>query len=46
MAVSYNPQAIEQKWQQRWEDDRLYEAADDDSRPKWYALSMFPDAGL
>jgi leucyl-tRNA synthetase len=42
MAVSYNPQAIEQKWQQRWEDDRLYEAADDDSRPKWYALSMFP----
>jgi leucyl-tRNA synthetase len=42
MAVSYNPQAIEQKWQQRWEDDRLYEAADDDPRPKWYALSMFP----
>jgi leucyl-tRNA synthetase len=24
------------------EDDRLYEAADDDPRPKWYALSMFP----
>ncbi len=40
--MSYNPQAIEQKWQQRWEDDRLYKAADDDPHPKWYALSMFP----
>lgn len=38
----YNPQEIEPKWQQRWADDRLYEAGEDDPRPKWYALTMFP----
>ncbi|MFC1908456.1 leucine--tRNA ligase [Chloroflexota bacterium] len=42
MAVNYNPGEIEQKWQQRWADDRLYEVNDDDPRPKWYALTMFP----
>jgi leucyl-tRNA synthetase len=38
----YNPQEIEKKWQQKWADDRLYETDDDDPRPKWYALTMFP----
>ncbi|MDP2953039.1 MAG: leucine--tRNA ligase, partial [Chloroflexota bacterium] len=38
----YNPQEIEKKWQQRWEQDHLYEVRDDDPRPKWYALTMFP----
>jgi len=38
----YQPQEIEPKWQQRWADDRLYQAGDDDPRPKWYALTMFP----
>ena len=33
---------IEARWQQRWEVDRLYEADDDASRPKYYALVMFP----
>jgi len=42
MAEKYNPQEIEKKWQQRWADDRLYEVRDDDPRPKWYALTMFP----
>ncbi len=42
MITKYNPQEIEGKWQQRWADDRLYEVADDDPRPKWYALTMFP----
>jgi len=42
MAVSYNPPKIEQKWQQRWAEDRLYEVNEDDPRPKWYALTMFP----
>jgi leucyl-tRNA synthetase len=42
MADKYEPQAIEKKWQQKWADDKLYEVKDDDPRPKWYALTMFP----
>jgi leucyl-tRNA synthetase len=33
---------IEARWQQRWEADRLFEADTDASRPKYYALVMFP----
>ena len=42
MVEKYNSQEIEQKWQQKWADDKLYEVRDDDPRPKWYALTMFP----
>jgi leucyl-tRNA synthetase len=38
----YNPPEIERKWQARWEADELYRTPDDDPRPKWYALTMFP----
>lgn len=39
----YNPTEIEQKWQNRWEEDGVY-ATDlgDTSKPKYYALSMLP----
>ena len=42
MVARYNPQEIEKKWQQRWAEDRLYEVNEDDPRPKWYALTMYP----
>ena len=42
MVEKYNPQQIERKWQQRWAQDRLYEVGEDDSRPKYYHLTMFP----
>ena len=42
MTAKYNPQEIEKKWQQRWAGDKLYEVTEDDPRPKWYALTMFP----
>jgi len=42
MGEKYNHQEIEKKWQQKWADDKLYEVRDDDPRPKWYALTMFP----
>ena len=42
MADKYNPQEIGKKWQQRWAEDKLYEVIEDDSRPKYYALTMFP----
>jgi len=41
-ASRYNPQEIEQKWQDKWAEDRLYEVREDDPRPKFYALTMFP----
>ena len=40
--LPYDPQPLERKWQERWEADRLYQVADDDPRPKWYALTMYP----
>jgi len=42
MVARYNPQEIEKKWQQKWSEDKLYEVTEDDPRPKWYALTMFP----
>jgi len=42
MTDKYNPQEIEAKWQQRWAEDHLYEVTEDNSKPKWYALTMFP----
>lgn len=40
--MDYNPREIEKKWQKRWEEDKLYEVKEDDPRPKFYALTMFP----
>jgi len=42
MALRYNPQEIEKKWQKKWADDGIYEVREDKSRPKFYALTMFP----
>ncbi|HEY7533402.1 MAG TPA: class I tRNA ligase family protein, partial [Nitrospiraceae bacterium] len=39
---SYQPQALEKKWQAKWEADKLYRAVIDESRPKHYALTMLP----
>jgi leucyl-tRNA synthetase len=38
----YNPEEIEPKWQARWEEDGLYNADIDHSKPKHYALTMLP----
>jgi len=42
MASQYCPQDIDKKWQQRWEELGLYKAIDNDSKPKFYSLVMFP----
>ncbi|TEU16364.1 MAG: leucine--tRNA ligase [Dehalococcoidia bacterium] len=42
MAPKYNPREIENKWQQRWAADHIYEVGEDSKRPKFYALTMFP----
>ncbi len=42
MADKYVPAEIEGKWQKKWETDGLYHANIDESRPKYYALTMLP----
>jgi len=39
---SYNPREIESKWREYWISNGLHEARDDDPRPKYYCLDMFP----
>jgi leucyl-tRNA synthetase len=38
----YTPAAIEAKWQKTWAEQKLHTTSDDNSKPKFYALSMFP----
>jgi leucyl-tRNA synthetase len=38
----YNFNEIEKKWQQYWEHNKTFKAADRDSKPKYYVLDMFP----
>ncbi|MEV4467989.1 leucine--tRNA ligase [Nonomuraea sp. NPDC049504] len=45
VAVSeYDPQALQAKWQQRWEEQDTYRASEDlaDTRERRYMLDMFP----
>ena len=42
MDSRYNPQSIEQKWQQTWAEQNLDQMPEDTQKPKFYALSMFP----
>src|SRR5437868_12204704 len=38
----YNPVEIEPKWREYWISNHLHQAKDDDPRPKYYCLDMFP----
>jgi len=40
--VEYHPQAIEEKWQKRWEEARVFETEADPAKPKYYVLEMLP----
>ncbi|MEP0883273.1 leucine--tRNA ligase [Trichocoleus sp. ST-U3] len=42
MESRYNPAAIEEKWQQTWAEQSLDQTPTDSTKPKFYALSMFP----
>ncbi|NEO09568.1 leucine--tRNA ligase [Moorena sp. SIO3I8] len=42
MQSQYNPTEIEEKWQQIWEEQGLYQTPTETDKPKFYALSMFP----
>lgn len=38
----YNPQEIESKWQKVWDAPNYYKTDIDNTKPKYYALEMFP----
>jgi leucyl-tRNA synthetase len=40
--MEYKFTEIEQKWQQYWEENKTFKTEDDFSKPKFYALDMFP----
>jgi leucyl-tRNA synthetase len=40
--AEYDPQAIELKWQARWNADHAFDADADPSKPKYYVLEMLP----
>ena len=40
--LRWDPQALDRKWQDRWAKDGLHRVRDDDPRPKWYELTMYP----
>ncbi len=42
MAREYNPKQIEPKWQSNWEEAAIFNAKDDTSLEKFYALIEFP----
>ena len=39
---TYDPTALERRWQERWAESGLYETDEDESKPKHYALTMLP----
>lgn len=39
---TYNPKAIEPRWQQFWESKKTFRTPDDSDQPKYYILDMFP----
>ncbi len=38
----YNPQAIEEKWQARWQAENSFACSHESNKPKYYVLEMFP----
>jgi leucyl-tRNA synthetase len=40
--MEYNFREIEQKWQQRWNESGIYRVKEDENKPKYYVLDMFP----
>ena len=42
MARAYDVTDIEKKWQRRWSDEGTYEVDNDDPRPPFYVLCMYP----
>ena len=42
MSTTYHPEAVEQAAQDYWQESRCFEVLEDDSKEKFYCLTMFP----
>jgi leucyl-tRNA synthetase len=42
MPTRYNPQITEAKWQKIWAEKQCFKAIEDQSKPKYFVMSMFP----
>ncbi|MGD0169540.1 MAG: leucine--tRNA ligase [Smithella sp.] len=42
MKMKYEPIAIEEKWQKKWEDEKSFKVTEDPQKKKYYLLEMFP----
>ena len=42
MSELYNHKVVEKKWQKIWDDEKAFQATDDYTKPKYYALVEFP----
>lgn len=42
MESRYQPREIEEKWQKFWEENKSFQAAEEQGKPKYYVLEMFP----
>ena len=40
--MKYEPIAIEEKWQKKWEQDKSFKVTKDPHKKKYYLLEMFP----
>ena len=39
---NYNFRRIEQKWQKKWEEKKIFNVKEDKKKKKFYSLDMFP----
>ena len=42
MEDRYHAKAIEEKWQRIWEEEKTFQVREDEGKPKYYVLEMFP----
>ena len=40
--MEYNFKELEQKWQERWQQERIFNVSANPDRKKYYVLEMFP----
>jgi leucyl-tRNA synthetase len=40
--MKYDPIAIEEKWQKKWEEEKAFKVTEDPQKKKYYLLEMFP----
>ncbi len=42
MSSRYNHKKVERLWQQKWEEEKIFQTVRDENKKKYYVLEMFP----